>query len=199
VAGAPAFVGVDEALGGVDKDLLIFGDAQRNGLIRRWGDRMPLLPSGEAMILQAPAQEKAALALFTGGRGLHELGRARGLLAALQKPSVLVAFEHPGRPGRTAVVLSGAGSFAQFRGFAEGELPRGDLLAASEGRRMRFLIGPVYGRGQLSAWAGLRWFLAQHPLLLVPFLFLGVLALALVLRATLDERVHARLSVGGPR
>jgi hypothetical protein len=78
-------------------------------------------------------------------------------------------------------------------------LPRGDLLAASEGRRMRFLIGPVYGRGQLSAWAGLRWFLAQHPLLLVPFLFLGVLALALVLRATLDERVHARLSVGGPR
>jgi hypothetical protein len=72
-------------------------------------------------------------------------------------------------------------------------VPGGDLLLISGDARYRFFIGPSFSRGEVGAWTRLRWFLAQHPLLLVPFLLTGVLGLALVLRSSLDARVRERL------
>ena len=193
VPGAPSFPTAAEALEpGFDKDLLVFSDV----LLKRWSDRLPLL-TGETPRVQLPAQADPVLSLFSGRRGEQELQRARGVLAPLPSLAALSAFESPSHPGRTAVALTSTGelgSIAEFVGNAEGSFGRGDLLVSSGGRRYRFAIGPEFARGRLDRWNGLRWFLAQHPLLLVPFVLAGVLVLALILRVRLERRVQQRLS-----
>ena len=197
--GMPAFLTAEQALeAGLDKDLLVLGTGETNPLLRRWADRLPLVLGGDAPRPQMPSQTDQLLALFTGRIGHQELRRARGLVAPLPRLSAAAGFESPSHAGRTVMVLAATRpedlrSFSQFRGFAEGVVARGDLLVSSGNQRYRFAIGPSFGRGELSPWNTLRWFLAEHPLLLVPFLLVGVLLLAVVTRVSLERRVRERL------
>lgn len=189
----------DAALAG--EDLIVVGGAD-NALFARWSRLLPIALAGGRARVQVPAQRAALLDLLGGPGQVLDGQRAREVLSRAADVAALAAIESPLSPGRSVVFVTGSQTsrlpaFGDFLGYAESRARRGDLLVLSGGRRFMFHIGPEFGLGRLDAWTRLRWFLANHWLLLLPVLAVGVLLLAPPLRAVLSQRMRERLALSG--
>jgi len=199
-----SFVTVDDgdaALAG--KDVLAIGTAADQPLIGRWQARWPLDVTARRARLQAPGGGPRWLELAGGlGRVLDRL-RAEAVLDGADEVSAVMGIESPLSQGRCVVAVTGTpGStvppFREFLGYAESRNLTGhDLLLLSGGRRFTFRIGPSFTRGHLDPWSRARWFLANHWLLLVPVLIVGVAALGRVAAGAVRARMRERLALGG--
>jgi hypothetical protein len=191
-AGAP-----DAALAG--KDLLLVGTPADNALLARWRADWPLdLADGSARI-QSPRGSRPWLEL-TGGLGpILDRRRAEAVLRRRGPVGAVMAIESPLSPGRSVVAVTGSGArlprFREFLGYADTRnLGGDDLLLLSGGERWAFRIGPSFASGHLSAWDRVRWFLANHWLLLVPVAASGAVVLAVIAARALAARMRDRLA-----
>ncbi len=191
----------DAALAG--KDVLAIGTAADQPLIGRWRARWPLDVTARRPRVQAPSGGPGWLELAGGLGRVLDRRRAEAVLDGAGEVGVVMGIESPLSPGRCVVAVTGTpGStlppFREFLGYAESRNLTGhDLLLLSGGRRFTFRIGPPFTRGQLEPWNRARWFLANHWLLLVPVLIVGVAALGRAGAGTLRARMRERLALGG--
>lgn len=187
---------------GLDRDLLLVGLFETHALLRRWADRAPIVVAEAGGRAQLPAGSSELLTALSGFRRSSELEAARSLLASTRKLAAVTSFASPLWPGRNAVAITATSaaelpSLPMLQGFASSRDPAGDLLVLSGGRRSMFRIGPSHGLGELPPWTALRWFVANHVLLLLPALFIGILCVALPARAHLSRRARERLDPTG--
>jgi cellulose synthase (UDP-forming) len=189
----------EEALRG--KDALVVGPVERQPLVARWRSSLPLALDGREVEIRRPSPLRSLLQL-TGGLG-HVLDRrwASATLEDVRELGAILGVESPVSPGRTAVFVTSTTStlppFRAFLGHAESRsLTGADVLLLSGERRWMFRIGPSFGRGELDPWTRLRWFLANHWVMLLPLLVAGVLVLGLDVRRSLGERMRRRLEIG---
>ena len=190
----------DESFGGsvLDKDLLLVGTFSDHPLLRRWAARLPLSFATSPPRVQMPEQNSALLSLLEGRRGFSELELAAPLAGRAKELGALMGMESPLAKGREVVVLTAARaaqipSQLELQGFADSRGPGGDLLMTATGLRWMYKLGPAFNRGQLDRWSTVRWFMANHWLLLIPCAMLGCLALALAMRGFLARKLAARL------
>lgn len=189
------------ALGQLDKDLLVVGLLDTHPLLRRWIARAPVVVGPGGGRAQMPAQSSEVLSTLEGRRGQGELDAAQSLLAGLRHFSAVFAFESPLQHGRSVVAVSATGSgdlpsLLDLKGFASSQDRSGDLMVVTGARRSLFRIGPRYGLGHLGPWTRIRWFVANHLVLLLPALLFGVAFVILPMQAALQRRARQRLSVG---
>jgi Bacterial cellulose synthase subunit len=183
------------------KDVLVVGGAEDNALLARWRPLLPLAVERGRVRVRQPAGGRTLLEL-TGGLGpLLDRRRAEAVLGTAGEIGAIMGIESPVSAGRSAVVVTGTSPdgpppFRDLLGYAESRsLVSDDLLLLAGNQRWMFRIGPSFGRGQLDAWTHLRWFLANHWLLLMPVLVVGVLVLAREVRQMVAERMRARLAL----
>jgi hypothetical protein len=191
-AGAP-----DEAL--VGKDLLLVGTPADNGLLARWRAHWPLDLAGAPARIQAPPGSRPWLELAGGLGTILDRRRAEAVLGRAGPVSAVMGIESPLSPGRSAVAVTGSGArlppFREFLGYAQTRnLSGDDLLLLSGGQRWGFRIGPSFATGRHSPWDRVRWFLANHWLLLLPVAASGAAVLALITARALDARMRERLA-----
>jgi hypothetical protein len=185
----------DGALAG--KDVLAIGAVDRLPLLARWHSRLPLAfePDG-ARVRRAPGS-RATLELTSGLGGVLDRRRAERVLEAERATGAIVGIESPVTPGRAVYFVTGPAGvppFRSFLGYAESRsLSADDVLVLAGDRRWMFRLGPSFGRGALDAWTALRWFLANHWVLLLPVLALGVIVLARLIQRAVGERMRERL------
>jgi hypothetical protein len=182
-----------------DRDLLVIGVAEGNPVFARYGDLMPIAFAGGQASPRPPSLANRLLEALAASPAEPELARSRLVLGGLEGLGAVIEVESPLHPGRSAVLVTATSaadmpSMGDFLGYAEGRRGRGDLLVAGGGRRWMFSIGPTYGSGALGVLARLRWFLAEHALLLLPAVTFGSLLAALPARAYLARRERARLA-----
>ncbi|MFL5271060.1 MAG: cellulose biosynthesis cyclic di-GMP-binding regulatory protein BcsB, partial [Anaeromyxobacteraceae bacterium] len=195
-----AGVAPDAAL--VGKDLLVVGGADDQPLLARWRSSLPLA-FGRGAAVQAPSGPRALLDLAGGIGALLDRRRAGAVLRGATDPAAILGIESPLSPGRSALFVaarSGAAlpPLAAFLGYAESRsLVADDVLLLERGQRWMFRIGPSFGRGALDGWTRLRWFLANHWLLLLPLLGLGVAVLGPLVRHAVSARMRERLATAG--
>ncbi len=199
-----SFVTVDDgdaALAG--KDVLAIGTAADQPLIGRWRARWPLDVTARGARVQAPSGGPGWLELAGGLGRVLDRRRAEAVLDGAGEVGAVMGIESPLSPGKCVVAVTGTpGStlppFREFLGYAESRNLTGhDLLLLSGGRRFTFRIGPSFTRGHLDPWNRVRWFLANHWLLLVPVLIVGVAALGREAAGAVRARMRERLALGG--
>jgi cellulose synthase (UDP-forming) len=195
----PAARAEGDALAG--RDLLAVGRLA-GARLAAWSPRLPVRAAGDRLAPQRPEGSHALLDLLGGPGPLRDLARAEALLRDAPDAAVVAGGASPLSPGRSAIVLAAAPGtelppFDRFLGYAESAAGPPDLLVVRGDRRALFHLGSSRGDGRLDAADRLRWFLAQHWLLLLPIVAAAVAALAPPLQHGLDRRVRARLADGG--
>jgi Bacterial cellulose synthase subunit len=185
----------DDAIAG--KDLLVVG-GKDNALASRWAGRLPIAWEERGARVQPPSTAAGLLDLLGGPGPLLDARRAQGVLAGAHEVAALAAIESPASRGRAAVFVGATAPtalppFSEFLGYAESRAGSGDLLVLADGKRSMFRIASTHGRGDLDLWTRLRWFLANHWIVLVPVLAAAVLLLAPRLDRFLERRMRARL------
>jgi cellulose synthase subunit len=190
----------EEELAG--KDVLVIGAAADQPPVSRWRGRWPLdLAAGRRV--QPPTGRRRWLEL-TGGLGQAlDRRRAELVLERAGEVGAVIGAESPLSPHRSVVVVrstpgSGLPPFREFLGYAESRsLSGNDLLLLSGGRRWMFRVGAPFTRGHLEPWDLVRWYLAEHWLLLLPLLLLGVALLGGAAARAIGHRMRERLAIAG--
>lgn len=193
--------------GAASRDLLVVGAVANQPLLQLYGDRLPLRLGGDGGEVTLPARGPLeALRFALSGRLLDgERGRAREIVEHLPRFAAVMAIESPLAAGRSAVFVTAhraedLPSLPQLQGPAESRYRGSDLLVAlspqagggGEGRFL-FRLGLSYQAGTLRPWHRFLWQMSQHWVSLFPAALLGIVLLALVLRAALRGRVQRRL------
>ena len=190
----------DDALAG--KDLLVIGAAADEPPISRWQARWPLEVTAGRRV-QGPTGSRRWLELTAGLGQVIDRRRAEIVLEHAREVGIVMGTESPLTPHRCVVAVKSAPgsslpSFREFLGYAESRsLTGNDLLLLSGGRRWMFRIGSPFTRGQLEPFDQVRWFLADHWLLLLPVLLLGVAVLGGEASRAIGHRMRERLAIGG--
>jgi hypothetical protein len=199
VPGEPAVLPAEAARRGADADLLVIGTPETNALLRRWADRLPLSLAATGPQPQMPSHADLVLSTLAGRQGHAELDRARTALAGVRRLAAVMGFESPVTPGRSAVVVTATSeaelpALTDLQAFAQSRYRSGDLLVVAGGKRSMFRIGPSYGLGRLDAFTAVRWFFANHALLLLACVAAGSTMLAVRVRTGLERRGRDRLA-----
>ena len=155
------------------------------------------------MVREEPPHPVTGLELTAGLGQVIDRRRAEIVLEHAREVGIVMGTESPLTPHRCVVAVKSAPgsslpSFREFLGYAESRsLTGNDLLLLSGGRRWMFRIGSPFTRGQLEPWDHVRWFLADHWLLLLPVLLLGVAVLGGEASRAIGHRMRERLAIGG--
>jgi hypothetical protein len=192
---------------GAHRDLLVVGAVANQPLLQLFGDRLPLRLAGSGAEVTLPSRNLLETLRFAlSGRLLDgERGRAREIVGHLPRFAAVMAIESPLAAGRAAVFVTapqsqGMPSLGELQGPAQSRYRGSDVLVAvspadggGEDGRFMFRLGLSYQAGTLHPWHRFLWQLSQHWVSLFPAALLGIVLLALVLRAALRARVEKRL------
>jgi hypothetical protein len=185
----------------------VVGAVDNQPLLQLFGDRLPLRLAGSGAEVTLPSRNLLETLRFAlSGRLLDgERSRAREIVGHLPRFAAVMAIESPLAAGRAAVFVTahqsqGMPSLGELQGPAQSRYRGSDVLVAlspadgggEEGRFM-FRLGLSYQAGTLRPWHRFLWQMSQHWVSLFPAALLGIVLLALVLRAALRARVEKRL------
>ena len=189
------------------RDLLIIGAVANQPLLAAWGDRLPLhlRAAGAGVELPTRAIGESLRFALSGRLFDGERARAEDIVGHLPRFAAVMAIESPLTEGRSAVFVTAhepalLPTLGDLQGRAESRYRGSDTLVVispeqgggSDGRFM-FRLGLAYDTGRLRPWQGFLWRMSQHWVVLFPAALVGIVLLALVLRAALRGRVRRRL------
>jgi Bacterial cellulose synthase subunit len=189
------------------RDLLIVGAVANQPLLAAWGDRLPLRLRAAGAGVELPTRTVGeSLRFALSGRLFDgERARAEDIVGHLSRFAAVMAIESPLAAGRAAVFVTAhepamLPALGDLRGRAESRYRGSDTLVVigpeqgggSDGRFM-FRMGLAYDTGRLHPWQGFLWRMSQHWVALFPAALVGIVLMALVLRAALRGRVRRRL------
>lgn len=188
------------AMQGVDRDLLVIGDMNRQPLFALWREQMPLREEQGARTWSLPAWAEETYALVTGVRRRPDLApTTRMSVRDDGSDAVLAGFESPTHPGRS-VLAAVAGPDAQGA-LMEALLDptkvrriQGSTAIVREGQVHSLLAASTYYVGRLPPFEWLQWQLSRSPLPLIGFAavlaFLGAGIAYVLLRRRAGERLN---------
>ncbi len=197
-------LGPDELEAATGRDLLVVGAADNNPMVGRWRERLPLMFDHGRPFAQLPDRTRMQVLLswLAARDASGEATRAEEITSQDPGLAAVMGIESPLDEGRSAILLTAATDarmprIRDLQGPAVSGSREADLLVASHGALWMFRLGPSYQVGKLDSWRRLLVFLSMHWVALFPFILLGTVMLAVVLRAALRFRVRVRdLQIG---
>jgi len=202
VTGTPetglAVVGPDDLTQVYDRDLLVIGAADNHALIGRWAPHLPLVFERGRPFARLPQRDNLQVLLtWLSGRNVGaEVERAGEITSHDSSIGAVMGIQSPLNPKRAAVVVTAADDarmplLRDLQGSAESRSHEADLLVSSRGTLWMFHLGFGYDVGILDDWRRILHFFSQHWVALFPFVVVGSILLALVLRSLLLQRARA--------
>ena len=183
-----------------DADLLVIGTQAQQSLLEKWSAHLPAMVAGTRRWLGTPNQADDgptadAPALARPVRAVY----AQSDIAGDGPLAALLAFEHPGAPQRSVVVVT-ASEPAQLTAALDALDDSGKVRAMSGSAVLvhlnkveSFHIGAGYSVGSISWWTTLRYHASNHPMLLGLLAIVLAIVLGGVLRNALRRAAARRL------
>ncbi|MEB0031955.1 cellulose biosynthesis cyclic di-GMP-binding regulatory protein BcsB [Undibacterium sp. RTI2.1] len=184
------------------KDVIVIGTNGNTPLLKQWSKYMPLSIDEKGNRLQLPSGFLRLLANWTG-RDIDNIQRRAGEMLASSGGAfgAMMQFESPVTGGRSVVVLtSGDGDnlLGLTKALAKPDLRskyQGDLVIVKGDKIESVQIGDTYYVGSLPLWTRVKWFLSNHPMILIAFLMLASLIVATILFRFLRKKAASRLAL----
>jgi len=180
-----------------DKDILIIGALDKQPLLSRWENLMPVSEVAGRIRLKEPNSFQFMGSLFTAD------DRRQGgeiLLKSSKDIGLLTSFESPMKKGRTVVVVTSTKNNIltrladQMALLPSARSAQGDtLIINGEDNVSTLNLADSYYVGSLPLWAKLKWWLANSPLIMLVMIIVAVALLALILFTLFTAREKRRL------
>lgn len=169
---------LDEAKG---TDILLIAQADRDGLLARWGQQMPALIEAGKRSIQPLERALGTLGGFFGNdpQVAYSSSGGQTVLSGSGPLAAIVGFQSPLSEGRTVIGLTATDSTAMklisesLNDTGKTNQMRGDLALFRADNIESFRIHPVYYVGDLPWWGQLWFHLHTHPMWLA---LLGIVA-----------------------
>lgn len=182
-----------------DKDFIVLGSIHNQPLIARWARKAPLVVNQGHFSLTGPSAGQFVPTGWDGGSLFAEREAVNKTLQDSKEMAALLGYESPLARGRSVVVLT-ANTSTGLKKLTRAMLDpqhvsqiQGDVTLITRTRPTGFQVGPRYQVGRLPWWTHVRWWVSQHPWMLLVLLFIGAVWLAGLAHRALKARVAARL------
>jgi cellulose synthase (UDP-forming) len=186
-----------------DKDLLVIGALNRQPAIATLLGEGPIRMEGNRLSVAMPDMLGQFRQLFLPASRRGQRNRASTLLAASpEQVGTLIGVEHPGAPGRSVVILSGAtpggveAMAAAMRNHALSGRIQGDLALLNDNHVESFQAGDTFTIGALPFWLWPQYFMAGRWELLLLAVLGAALLLTPPIHGALRRRTARRLRGG---
>ncbi|MET3117726.1 cellulose synthase (UDP-forming) [Undibacterium sp. GrIS 1.8] len=184
------------------KDIIVIGTNGNAPLLKQWAKYMPLSIDENGNKLQLPSGFLRLLANWTG-RDIDAIQRRTGDMLASTGGAfgAMMQFESPVTSGRSVLVLtSGDGDslLGLTKALSKPDLRskyQGDLVIVKGEKIESVQIGDTYYVGSLPFWTWVKWYLSNHPMILIAFLMLASLIVATILFRFLRKKAASRLTI----
>lgn len=184
-----------------NRDLLVIGNGERQPLMAKWADRLPLVQVGNERRLREPDLWRRALYRWEE-KDLGKNVRPEGMtqLRGVGSLAALMAFESPLTPGRSVVYLHAdqPDDLAQIAEALNDPVRvaaiQGDFVVVDGKSVEHYKSGETYYVGSLPWLTQARWIFSQYPVLLSLLGILISLLIAVFLYRNLRRIARARLA-----
>lgn len=184
-----------------DKDLLVIASSKSQKLFSDWAAKMPLIMEGDGRRIREPQVSWRAQYRWEENE-VDPLQADRGNinLTGIGKVAALLGFESPLAMGRSVVMFYAENSEEILRltdamfDPEKARLIQGDLVVVNDRRVQHTRAADPYFIGELPITSKIRWFFADHPLVVAILALLAALGFAALLYRPLRMIVSRKRS-----